>query len=78
MTGLLFNEGEILFVRFEAFAVRLTFGSGASLGIAVIAGENEGVEDTVAYKALAIGPDVIVLSWQETIGSKPAPVRGHG
>ena len=43
--------------------------SERQLTVEIIAGEGIGFSDTVEYEAVAVRDDLIVLSWQEHIGS---------
>jgi hypothetical protein len=61
--------GQVLTISFPAFTPQLTIHSESRLTVEIIAGEGAGFCDTVEYEAIAVRDDVIVLSWQEHIGS---------
>ena len=93
MTGGLANAwlGQVLEISFPRFTPRITFQSERELTVAIVAGDNAGFEDTVEYESLALRDDLILLSWQEHIGSTVVHIldlttlqvhtfvtRGHG
>jgi hypothetical protein len=41
----------------------------ARLTVNVVEGENAGFRDTVGYQAIMVREDIVILSWQEHIGS---------
>jgi hypothetical protein len=61
--------GQVLEIRFATFTPRITIRSGRELTVEIIAGDNVGFSDTVEYEAVAVRNDVVILSWQEHIGS---------
>jgi len=61
--------GQVLELRFATFTPRITIRSGRKLTVEIIAGDNVGFSDTVEYEAVAVRNDVVILSWQEHIGS---------
>lgn len=61
--------GRVLEIRFEAFTPRITIHPERELTVEVIAGDNAGFADTVEYEAVAVRDRLVVLSWQERIGS---------
>ncbi|HEX6535481.1 MAG TPA: hypothetical protein VF041_12875 [Gemmatimonadaceae bacterium] len=61
--------GQVLEIRFPPFTTRITFHSERELTVDVVAGDNRGFSDTVAYEAVVVRDDLVVLSWQEHIGS---------
>jgi hypothetical protein len=61
--------GQVLEISFGIFTPRITVHSECELTVEVIAGEGAGFSDTVEYEAVAVRDDVVVLSWQEHIGS---------
>ena len=63
------RPGRTLHVVFDAFTVRLELHTADRLRLEVIAGENKGFSDDVAYDLKWLRPDVAVMSWQERIGS---------
>ena len=63
------RAGQVLEITFPTFKPRITFDSDSKLTVEIVAGENVGFSDTVEYEALAIRDDLVMLSWQEHIGS---------
>jgi hypothetical protein len=63
------HAGLVLEITFPTFKPRITIDSDQRLTVEIIAGENEGFSDTVEYKAVAIRDGLVMLSWQEHIGS---------
>jgi hypothetical protein len=61
--------GRVLEISFGIFTPRITVHSEHQLTVEIIAGEGTGFSDTVDYEAVAVRDDLIVLSWQEHIGS---------
>ncbi|HEX4534703.1 MAG TPA: hypothetical protein VH000_10765 [Rhizomicrobium sp.] len=61
--------GQVVEAVFEDFSVRITIRSERELTVDMIAGSNTGFSDTIAYEAVTIRDGLIVLSWQEHIGS---------
>jgi len=61
--------GQVLEIGFPAFTPRITVYSERELTVEIVAGENIGFSDTVEYEAVAIRDGLVVLSWQEHIGS---------
>jgi hypothetical protein len=60
------SELRIAFVRFK---VHIIFHEERRLTVNVVEGENAGFSDTVDYQAIMVRDGIIVLSWQEHIGS---------
>ncbi len=63
------SAGQVFEITFSSFTVRNTLKSERELTVEVIAGDNAGFTDTVKYEAIAIRDDLVMLSWQEHIGS---------
>jgi hypothetical protein len=61
--------GQVLEIRFPTFTPRLTIHSQRELTVDIIAGDNAGFSDTVAYEAVVIRDGLVMLSWREHIGS---------
>ena len=61
--------GHVLEISFATFTPQITVHSERQLTVEIIAGEGMGFSDTVEYEAVAVRDDLIVLSWQEHIGS---------
>jgi hypothetical protein len=63
------HVGQVLEITFPAFIPRITFNSERDLTVEILSGDNAGFKDTVEYEAIAVCDDLIILSWQEHIGS---------
>jgi hypothetical protein len=61
--------GQVLEISFAAFTPRITIHSERELTVEIIAGDGIGFADTVEYEAVAVRDDLVILSWQERIGS---------
>jgi hypothetical protein len=61
--------GQVLEIGFPTFTPRITVHSERTLTVEIVAGENIGFSDTVEYEAIAVRDGLLVLSWQEHIGS---------
>ena len=61
--------GRVFEIGFATFTPRITICSDRELTVEIIAGDNIGFSDTVAYEAVALRDGLVVLSWQEHIGS---------
>ena len=61
--------GQVLEFSFPAFTPRITIRSDRELTVEIVAGENTGFSDTVEYQAVAVRDGLVLLSWQEHIGS---------
>jgi len=68
-TTALLRAGQVLEITFPTFKPRITIDTDHQLTVEIIAGENHGFSDTVEYKAVAIRDGLVMLSWQEHIGS---------
>ena len=64
-----FRVGQVLEVKLPAFTPRITFDSERELTVEIIAGDNTGFSDTVEYEAVTVRDGLVILSWQEHIGS---------
>jgi hypothetical protein len=60
---------QILEITFATFTSRITFRSERELTVEIVAGVNAGFSDTVEYEAVVIRDGLVMLSWQEHIGS---------
>ena len=68
----------MLEIKFPAFTPRITFQSEHELTVEIVAGDNAGFSDTVEYEAVAVRDGLVILSWQEHIGSTDrARARSH-
>jgi hypothetical protein len=63
------RAGQVLEIRFASFTPRITIRSERQLTVEIVAGDNLGFSDTVDYEAVAVRDGLVVLSWQEHIGS---------
>src|SRR5436189_3963794 len=63
------RAGQVLEISFPPFTPRITIRSERELTVEIVAGDNAGFSDTVAYEAVAVRDGLVVLSWQEHIGS---------
>jgi hypothetical protein len=63
------RAGQVLEITFPRFKARITVDSDHELTVEIVAGENVGFSDTVEYEAVAIRDGLVMLSWQEHIGS---------
>ncbi len=61
--------GQVLQIKFPTFTPRITFNSERELTVEIVAGDNVGFSDTVEYEAVAVRDELVILSWQEHIGS---------
>ena len=61
--------GQVLEIEFPPFTPRITIRSDRQLTVEIIAGDNRGFTDTVDYEAVTIRDGLVLLSWQEHIGS---------
>ena len=62
--------GLMLTIRFGDFTPQITVHSERELTVEILEGDGSvGFSDTVEYQAIAVRDDVILLSWQEHIGS---------
>jgi hypothetical protein len=61
--------GRVIEIGFASFTPRITIHSDRELTVEIIAGDNIGFSDTVAYEAVAVRDGLVILSWQEHIGS---------
>jgi hypothetical protein len=63
------SVGQVLEIGFATFTPRITIHSEHELTVEIISGDNVGFSDTVEYEAVAVRDDLVILSWQEHIGS---------
>ena len=71
--------GLVLTIRFGNFTPQITVHSERELTVEIIEGEGSaGFSDTVEYQAIAVRDDLIILSWQEHIGSTIVHVLDFG
>ena len=61
--------GQVLEITFPTFTPRITLRSEFELTVEIVAGDNLGFADTVEYEMIALRDGLVVLSWQEHIGS---------
>lgn len=72
------HAGERFEIQFPSFIPRITIESSNKLTVEVVAGDNAGFSDTVEYEAVVIRDDVLMLSWQEHVGSTIVHVLDFG
>jgi hypothetical protein len=63
------SVGQVLEIGFPTFTPRITIRSERELTVDIVAGDNVGFSDTVEYEAVAVRDRLVILSWQEHIGS---------
>jgi hypothetical protein len=63
------RASDVLEIKFPTFTPRITFHSERELTVKIVAGDNIGFSDTVEYEAVVVRDDLVILSWQEHIGS---------
>ena len=61
--------GQVLEISLPTFKPRITVHSERELTVEIVAGDNDGFSETVEYEAVAVRDGLVVLSWQEHIGS---------
>ena len=61
--------GQVLEIGFPTFTPRITIRSERELTVEIVGGNSIGFSDTVEYQAVAVRDDLVILSWQENIGS---------
>ncbi|MFM9269727.1 MoaF-related domain-containing protein [Halomonas elongata] len=72
------TPGETFAIHFPAFTPRITVEPEGKLTVEIVAGDNAGFSDTVEYDVVVIREDVLMLSWQEHIGSTIVHVLDFG
>ncbi len=63
------RTGQVLEIYLPTFTPRITIHSERKLTVEIVAGDNIGFSDTVEYEAVALRDGLVVLSFQEHIGS---------
>ena len=61
--------GQVFEISFPTFTPRITIHSESQLTVEIVAGSPGGFSDTVDYQAVTVRDGIVVLSWQEHIGS---------
>lgn len=61
--------GQVLEIGFPTFTPRITLHSENELTVEIIAGDKIGFTDTVGYELVVVRDGLVILSWQEHIGS---------
>ena len=61
--------GQVLEIAFPAFTPRITFLSDRELTVQIVSGHNAGFTETVEYEAVEVRDGLVMLTWQEHIGS---------
>ena len=77
-----FGVGQVLEITFATFTPRITIRAERELTVEIIAGDGVGFSDTVEYEAVVARDGLVILCWQEHIGSTIVHVldltsRGH-
>lgn len=63
------RTGQVLEITFPTFTARITLHSERELIVEIIAGDNAGFADRVDYEMTVVRDGLVLLSWQEHIGS---------
>src|SRR3954453_10194615 len=63
------KPGQVIEIRFPTFTARVTFHSERELTVEIVEGDNTGFSDTVEYEVASVRGSVLLLSWQEHVGS---------
>src|SRR6266550_2318003 len=63
------RSGQVLEIAFPTFTPRITVHSERQLTVEIVAGDNIGFSDTVDYEAVAVRDGLVLVSWQEHIGT---------
>jgi hypothetical protein len=63
------DAGQIIGITFPTFTPRITFHSEHELTVKIVTGNGIGFSETVEYEATEIRSGLILLTWQEHIGS---------
>lgn len=56
-------------IALPPFTPRITIRSERELTVEIVAGDNAGFSDTIPYEAIVVRDGIVLLSWQEHIGS---------
>jgi hypothetical protein len=59
----------MLEITFATFTPRITIRSARELTVEIIRGDGVGFSDVVEYEAVVVRDGLVILSWQEHIGS---------
>jgi hypothetical protein len=71
------RAGQVLEIQFPSFTTRIALHSDRQLTVEIVAGDNFGFSDTVEYEAVTLREGLVLLSWQEHIGSTIVHVLDH-
>src|ERR1044072_2595295 len=63
------HAGQVFEIIFLEFVPRITIQSERELTVEIISGDNAVFIDTVEYEAITLCEGLVLLSWQEHIGS---------
>lgn len=63
------SVGQVFEIAFPNFIPRITINSERELTVKIVSGDNAGFTDTVEYESIEIREGLVILSWQEHIGS---------
>ncbi len=72
----LVSVGQVFEITFSTFTPRITIHSERELTVEIVAGDNVRFSDTVEYEAVTVRDDLVMLSWQEHIGSTVVHLLG--
>lgn len=61
--------GQVFEIAFPEFTPRITIRSARELTVQIVSGGDAGFSDTVVYEAVTLRENLVMLSWQEHIGS---------
>jgi hypothetical protein len=61
--------GQVLEISFPTFTPRITIHSERQLTVEIVRGDPAGFSDTIDYQAVTVRDGIVILSWQEHIGS---------
>lgn len=62
-------HGRAITFNFDEFSAHVELRAENTLSLEIVDGDNKGFTDDVPYEAHAVRDDVVVLSWQEHIGT---------
>ncbi len=61
--------GRTLTFTFDQFTAQVFLQTDDMLSVKIVAGDNTGFSDDARYEVHAVRQDIVVLSWQENIGT---------
>jgi hypothetical protein len=63
------HVGQVLEISFSTFTPRIKIRSERELTVEILTGAHKGFSDTIEYQAVTVRDGLVMLSWQEHIGS---------